>query len=326
MAFAIAKSSAWSRSHRARPGRAAVGSAQRVRVERRRAARRVRGSAPRSGPPRCRCRPARRDRRLRPHAPDSARPGGARLRRLAGSRARSTAPTRSRPVAAAAAVLRIDHWMVVELACDQRCSVAAGRAACRPEGSTSPTHRAAPRRRQQSNDPCPTRRCVVARAPSADRTNTSRDAIVRRAPRPHVGGHDDDGQMTCTPRDATPRRARSSCRALSELVRAPAEAATLAGREHDHRRVAPSSLIPTCPAHHCWLRRAALSDGSQGWKLERESDSGTFYLRHSPYARSYTARMKDIAELRKSYEKAELDEAASDAEPLKQFESGCCRR
>lgn len=30
--------------------------------------------------------------------------------------------------------------------------------------------------------------------------------------------------------------------------------------------------------------------------------------------------MKDIADLRKSYEKAELDEAASDADPLKQFE------
>jgi pyridoxamine 5'-phosphate oxidase len=30
--------------------------------------------------------------------------------------------------------------------------------------------------------------------------------------------------------------------------------------------------------------------------------------------------MKDIADLRKSYEKAELDESASDADPLKQFE------
>src|SRR5664279_3505938 len=35
----------------------------------------------------------------------------------------------------------------------------------------------------------------------------------------------------------------------------------------------------------------------------------------------YTRRMTDIAALRKSYERAELDESASDADPMRQFES-----
>jgi pyridoxamine 5'-phosphate oxidase len=37
-------------------------------------------------------------------------------------------------------------------------------------------------------------------------------------------------------------------------------------------------------------------------------------------AGSYTAHMRDIADLRKSYERAELDEAHSKADPLEQFE------
>ncbi len=39
-----------------------------------------------------------------------------------------------------------------------------------------------------------------------------------------------------------------------------------------------------------------------------------------PIGPAYTGRMKSIAELRKSYERAELDESASLADPLQQFE------
>ena len=38
-----------------------------------------------------------------------------------------------------------------------------------------------------------------------------------------------------------------------------------------------------------------------------------------PCVHSYTSRMEDIAGLRKSYERAELDESASAADPLVQF-------
>ncbi len=40
-----------------------------------------------------------------------------------------------------------------------------------------------------------------------------------------------------------------------------------------------------------------------------------------PWPGSYTADMKDIADLRKSYERAELDEASSRADPWRQFET-----